>query len=186
MNAEPEYLPPDANNEIPYEKLPKYRLKQLEIEIGENKVPTGTRGKNFAGWGTAQVCRKVIENEIKQILNARNAEYEKGNKLNYRQLFNFHYSDGAKMLSTGGIIYEEGDANHLAQCSFDDLSFIRQGEEEYKIDVPNLTFKEIRHLNEQLPPKNKEDASAPAVKTSDAKNYKKIYRHFPSFTEANL
>ena len=130
------------------DEISESRLEKIKVEIGSNKVPNDTSEKSFPGWGTARVCRKIILNEISQILNTRNAEYKKENKLCYRQLFNFHYSDNAKMLTTGGIIYDEGHESHLTRCSFNDLSFVRENEEEYIIKVPNLTFKEIRHLDE--------------------------------------
>jgi hypothetical protein len=90
------------------------------------------------------------------------------------------------MLTTGGLIYDEGQSALVDQCSFGDLSFIRDEDDEYRIEVPCLTYKEIRALDEQLPTSGGHVLSLPSVKQSDIEKYEKIYRYFPAFAEANL
>jgi putative O-methyltransferase len=177
---------PEKNMNIPYDDIPNYRLEQLRKEVGGVRFPKDLRGKELAKWGTAKVCRRIIYNEIMQTLNGRNGIRKKGNKFCYKQLFNFHYSDNAKMLTTGGLLYDEGQEHLIDQCAFNDLSFVRQNDEPYHIEVPSLTFKEIRHINEQLPKKSGQQLVAPAVRSTDIDKYEKIYRYFPAFTEANL
>jgi hypothetical protein len=162
------------------------RKENLSQEVGSSKIPMEVKEKDFIGWGTGKICRKIIFNEIMQTLNDRNGVLPHGNRICYKQLFNFHYSDGAKMLTTGGILYEEGQSNNLNQCGFDDLSFVREADEPYLIEVPNLTFKEIRYIDEQLPRQDGVGVSSPAVKEKEIKKYEKIYRYFPAFTEINI
>lgn len=177
---------PIVNNGVEIEDLPDYRLKKLISSVGKDKVPAAIEGKNLASWGTAKVSREIIKNEILSAIAAVNGGREAGGKFLYEQLFNFHYSDNAKILTTGGVIYDEGQSHLLKQCSFDDLGFIAKGEEPYVIEVPNLTYKEIRSLNEQLPKKDGETVILPSVKPSDINKYEKVYRFFPTFTEANI
>ncbi len=177
---------PETNTENPYDDIKNYRFDKLIDRVGENKIPEGVDGKDLSGWNNAEICRRIIVNEIAEILSVKNAEYDENNMLCYQQLFNFHYSDGAKMLTTGGIVFGKDQFAHFAGCSFNDLSFFRDGSDAYKIEVPNLTFKEIRHLDEQLPLKDGVSISAPSISQSDIDKYEKIYRYFPSFTEANL
>ena len=177
---------PISNGTIDIEDLPDFRLNRLISAVGKNKVPAGTKGKDFAKWGTAKVCREIINNEISSTITDINGAREDGSKLCYEQLFNFHYSDNAKMLTVGGVIYDEGQAHLLSQCSFDDLPFITKENTPYHIEVPNLTFKEIRALDEQLPKKDGETLALPSVSQEDIEKYEKIYRFFPTFTEANL
>jgi hypothetical protein len=162
------------------------RVKLLSEAVGSNRIPEGMLEKDLALWGTAKVCRRIIYNEIMQILDGRNGVRHQGNMLCFKQLFNFHYSDGAKMLTIGGLIYDEGQSALVEQCSFGDLSFIRTGDEEYHIEVPCLTFKEIRTLDEQLPKTDEKELSLPSVKQSDIEKYEKVYRYFPAFAEANI
>lgn len=173
VNAEPEK---DIDN----------RPQLLREAVGNNRIPEGMLEKDLLLWGTAKVCRKIIYNEIKQILDGRNGVRPKGSKICYKQLFNFHYADGAKMLTTGGLIYDEGQSALVDQCSFEDLSFVRNGEDGYHIEVPCLTYKEIRALDEQLPNADGNVLSLPSVKQSDVDKYEKVYRYFPAFAEANL
>lgn len=177
---------PEKNIDISYDKIPVYRLEQLRKAVGDVRVPKDLRGKNLAKWGTANVCRRIIYNEIMQTLNRRNGIRKEGNKLCYKQLFNFHYSDNAQMLTTGGLLYDEGQEHLLNLCAFDALSFVRQKDKPYHIEVPNLTFKEIRHIDEQLPKKEGHQLTAHAVRSSDIDKYEKLYRYFPAFTEASL
>ncbi|NVM20275.1 MAG: hypothetical protein HWN68_00660 [Desulfobacterales bacterium] len=162
------------------------RFQKLRDAVGHKKIPEGTREKDLLKWGTAKVFRAIIYNEIMQILNGRNGVRSQGNKLCYRQLFNFNYSDGAKMLTTGGIIYDEGQRPLFDRCSFRDLLYIREEDEAYHIEIPNLTFKEIRYLDEQLPRKQGQTLTISGVRQADINKYEKVYRYFPAFTEANL
>jgi hypothetical protein len=73
------------------------RIQRLSDEVGSKRIPTGTFEKHLTQWGTAKVCRKIIYNEIMQILDGRNGVRSKGNLICFKQLFNFHYSDGARM-----------------------------------------------------------------------------------------
>ena len=103
------------------------RVRLLREAVGSNRIPEGMLEKDLAQWGTAKICRKIIYNEIMQIFDGRNGVRSKGNMICFKQLFNFHYSDGAKMLTIGGLIYDEGQSALVDQCSFGDLSFIRKG-----------------------------------------------------------
>lgn len=159
------------------------RLNFIKDNVGEDKIPLGIDGKGLGGWGTAQLYRRIIQNEIEQTLNDINGGRDEGSHLKYKQLFNFHYSDGAKMLTVGGILYDEGQQHIVEQCAFQDLDFTRTDDDSYIIKVPNLTYREIRHLDSQLPRNVGESLEAKAVPEDDINEYEKIYRYFPNFAE---
>ena len=69
-------------------------------------------------------------------------------------------------------------------CSFNELNFVRFGEETYNIEVPCLTMKEMRHLNAQLPKVGAAALALPGVPPSDIERYAELYRYFPTFAEA--
>jgi hypothetical protein len=177
---------PENNPELSMLEMPDYRFKLLMEKIGANRIPAESKPADLGGWGTAKAYRKIISNEIHDSINSRNSGREINAKIHYKQLFNFHYSDGAKMLTTGGILYDEGQTHLVNQCEFDKVIFVRSDENEYKIEVPSLTLKEIRSLNENLPSNEDEELELPSVKPSDINRYRKIYRYFPMFTESNL
>jgi hypothetical protein len=101
-------------------------------------------------------------------------------------LFNFHYADGAKMLTVGGIIYDEGQENLVASCGFDNLGFISHDEKFYRIDSPNLTYRELRHLDTLLPINSVDEFGIDWLPKKDLEKYAKLYRYFPTFTESDM
>lgn len=162
------------------------RLESLKSGIEEQKLPQGLSEPKLGGWGTAKVYRRIIVNEIKATINARNGGRPRGTKFLYKQIFNFHYSDSAKMLTVGGIIYDEGQSDLETKCGFEHLDFIRTGEEPCIIEVPSLTLKEIRHLDRQLPCEDLNSLDAPSIPIKDINRYALIYRYFPAFVEAEI
>jgi hypothetical protein len=162
------------------------KIDLLKSEVGVTKVPADLEPKHFAGWGTANVYRQIINNQIEETLVSRNGILTSGARLSYKQLFFFHYDDGAMMMTTGGIFYDEGQELHYTQCGFHVLDFYRDADIGYKIEVPCLTFKEIHELDKQLPRINGSLVELPDVPDSDILKYEKIYRYFPAFTEASF
>lgn len=161
------------------------RLKAMERVFGRNLLPTNITVKDIDDWGTAKVYRTMIDNQINSLLRERNGILPAGEKLVYKQLFNFHYKDGARMLSTGGLIFRENQVADVEACHFESLPYFRDGSDPFLIEAPNLTYREIRHLDSQLP-----EQSGCAIQTNvpvlDQEKYKHVYRYFPSFVEAEL
>jgi hypothetical protein len=94
------------------------------------------------------------------------------------------------MVTVGGLLYRKGQTPMVAKCDFDALSYVRTNHRPkctpYEIEVPSLTYREIRHLNKQLPRTKRSRLSSPKVPTKDLKRYERIYRHFPHFAETEI
>lgn len=179
----------------PYKKyfkhIDKLRLKKLKDDVGEDKVPRDIQGKDLDVEGMPKTCRRLFMNEIDQALHDRNGLSSPDRKLKYQQLFNFVYSDGAKMLTVGGIFYEAGDEIILNQCQFDNLDYVRPDSEAYKIDVPVMTLRERRYLDKNLPHGISEEQALDIGRTTGLKeeeiiNYTRLYRYCPAFAEIEL
>lgn len=162
------------------------RIPLLTERVGKLKLPSGWSKFKLGDWGTANAYRQIINNEINSTLRDRNGVLQSGSKIKYKQLFNFHYADGAKMLTVGGLLYDEGQSGKLASCEFENLDFVRTEDEAYKIEVPSLTLKEIRHLDKQLPCENLDLIISPSIPLLDIEKYAKIYRYFPIFVDAEI
>jgi len=162
------------------------RLPQLIKKVGEEKVPTEIAEKDLSGWGTASVSRRIIINEIQETLAARNGALPSENQILFKQLFHFRYADNAKMLTVGGLLYEKGQAPSIGKCDFESLKFVRTQNIPYVIEVPSLTYKEIGHLDSQLPREKRKQVHSPKVPIKDIKRYEAIYRHFPRFAETDV
>jgi hypothetical protein len=163
----------------------KEPLRSLAEKVGEDRVPPGLTAKDLAGPGTASVYKRIARNSIEETLQARNGALVKGKNLKYEQLFYFTYRDGAPMASFGGIICEVGENPKLAACDFQALPFVRQGDESYNIEVPNLTFREIRYLEGKMPCDDAE-LLPEWIPRKDRESFAKIYRYFPQFAELDI
>ena len=178
---------PDSYVNSDPEKLHAYRYEKLIERVGEINIPLGITGKDLTGWSFSNVCKQIIQNAIIGAISDRNGPRDEESQLEFKQLVHFQYQDGAKMLTYGGMISEKSQSAIFSSCDFQSLSFVcSEGQEPYKIEIPNLTFKEIRHLNAQLPLKGKEALKGSAIPEVDLSKYKGVYRYFPSFTEAEI
>lgn len=187
-NAQPDAEPPQEGRDL-YEKetgrpfdLADYRLRIANDLLGE-KLPAGTSGAVLRGQELAKVFREVIHNVIAEQLTIRNAMLPAKEKLQYRQVFNFHYKDGAQMLTVGGVLYRADEEQRYLACGFETLPFSRSGPEPCSLKAPCLTAKEIRHLNSQLPNRSSRKLHAPGVPDGDVQRYADLYRYFPAFSE---
>lgn len=162
------------------------RIQLLTERVGEQKIPEGLSEFKLGDWGTAIASRQIINNEIDATIKDRNGVLQPGSKIKYKQLFNFHYADGDRMLTVGGLLYDEGQSGKVAKCEFENLDFVKTGNEAYKIEVPCLTLKEIRHIDKQLPCKDLSQLHVLTIELGDLECYAKIYRYFPTFVDAEI
>ena len=121
--------------------LPK-RLENLRENLGE-RVDDRVTDKDMPGWGPVEVQRSILQETAHTV--GREAH-----GLPFRQLFNFHYADDAKMLTWGGVVTSNSLDRSIDTCRFDDLHFIRTGGEAFEISVPVLTEREIAYLETEL------------------------------------
>lgn len=162
------------------------RRADLVSKVGEERVPSTVSGKDLSGWGLGLVCRSIVSSEIEKTGADRNAPLSAQDRVRYHQLFNFHYADGAsRMLSLGGLFLNSADAQRI-QGDFDDLDFVRTTTKPYAIDVPILTIREVWDLDSRLPRTSRKALGATRLPTGARKQYRKIYRHFPTFSEIEV
>jgi hypothetical protein len=162
------------------------RLEKIKVRIGPSRVPPEVTKGDLRQWGTAKVYRGIIDTYIRQVLNDRNGGLPQKEKLLYKQLFNFHYSDGVKMVTIGGLIYNEDQSKFLDTGIFDNLDFVRNGEDPYSIEQPTLTYRELQYLDSELPVQEDGLVVTESIPPGDIDKYRKLYRYFPAFTEASL
>jgi hypothetical protein len=164
------------------------RLDKIKKRIHPTVIPNSVLEKDLPGWGTAVLYRQLIDDYINYEINTRNGVLPVENKLNYKQFFNFHYSDGGKMLTVGGLIYNEAQKHFVETVVFDNLNFLRHEAEPYVIEVPVLTYKELRYLDSKLPsdPENLDSLLTDGIPTKDIVKYRNLYRYFPTFSEVSI
>lgn len=153
------------------------------------------KNNQVTNFGLPKVYTKILKNEIESILLERNSGTNE-HEIIFEQLFNLKYKDGKPMYSFGGLIYESNQKDTVDKVKFDELHFIRRDEEIFEIEVPNLTFKEIKFLEALLPGGIDDEGKIQDIETlnqinpnipeKDVKKFAKIYQYFPTFAETNL
>ena len=141
---------------------------------------------NLLGGALAKVQRSIGTNEIQDVLNDRNAPMDDDKHLHYDQLFNFHYADGARMLTFGGLIADDADRARFDPVGLSKLDYVRTSDDPYEIETPNLTLREIHFLDSRLPTTPSRIKDAGGLPASEVLKYRKIYRYFPSFSEVEI
>lgn len=162
------------------------RLNRLRESVDSVMIPAKLKGSELAGWGTAGVYRKIINNKIGESLAARNAPLEKADRIKYEQCFYFWYADGAKMLSLGGLLLDEADRRRLGRDGLAGLEFVRKSSRPFHIDPPILTSREVRYLNRRLPLRSGRLKYPKWLSRKDRDRYAAIYRYYPVFAESEL
>ena len=130
-----------------------------------------------------RVVQRIVGANVTEVVSQRNAALSVGRRFDYEQLFFFEYNDGTPMVTVGGILMLDGQRASFNTCDFKSLDFCRSGNDPYKIRVPSLTYKELRHLETMLP---SSEATSPGVPVEDVADYGKVYRYFPKFVEAEM
>lgn len=105
----------------------------------------------------------------------------------FNQFLHFGYSDGSPMLTVGGILLGPEQDRAWNDCRMGELYFIRTGEDAFRIEVPQLTKKEMQHLLAELPEAHGHltDASnSLQVPIADAQRLARSYRYAPVYLEA--
>lgn len=180
VNAQPPRL---AKNED--DNGPKTLLDALKLQVGSEMVPAEAKAADMSGWGTSRLYRTILLNRIGEALRHANGGRPAAARMKFRQIAYFQYEDGAKMLTLGGVLYEESQDDVFDRCFFGKLPFARQHDEPFAIDPPHLTFKELRSIDAMMPLDEEDYAKLPIGKEQITR-YLDVYRYFPSFVEAEV
>jgi hypothetical protein len=136
---------------------------------------------DLRGWTLSRTSRIAIRQEIENNLQQVNAAREDQQKIEFRQVTAFEYSDGAKMTTIGGVFLNAQDQQKFEDARFDDLLFYQNGDEAFRINVPLLTPREMRHLDKSLPCPPDAAIKRGPIPDLQAKRYALLYRYLPNF-----
>lgn len=150
--------------------------------LGEEHLPPGLTAADIHGGRVGDIFRAVIHAAIEDGIRNRNTEVQEDASFSYLQIFNFRYSDGARMLTVGGVLLSKKDDEKFKAASFEQLPFTRTGDDSYFIDPPSLTFSEMRRIDACA----NDDLCALGLPMKDVERYRMTYRYFPNFVEAEV
>lgn len=162
----------------------EYRVDEFREKFGA-LAPYELKAKNFTTSESYKTIRKMLLLQIKRIMDGRNKSQE---NVDFLQLFNIVYEEnrGARMYTFGGLVAEKGTT--INSLSLSDFSFIRTDETAYKIEIPNITFKEEMLINENI-------GSIQKIQDLEQKNiidkasidkYLEVYKFLPNFFDIRL
>ena len=130
----------------------------------------------------AEICRQVLTMRLQAVCSDRNAV---NHEIGLRQIFNFRYKDGVRMLTFGWIFPNAEQAKHIDRNPSAMRAYpISVNGTPVNIDAPALTFREIAHLRAQLPKKPSDQTflqKAQPIQGESAEKFASLYRYFPSF-----
>ena len=133
----------------------------------------------------ASLFAAILKNKADDILMRRNGPLEEQNKLNIYPIINILYRDNAQMATFGFVIYSNSEKELCDKANFPSLPFAKGTVDDYfEITLPNLTFREIRHLDQNY--RSQTEQPWLPLPQSDAEKYWKLYRYFPHFVETEL
>ena len=176
LKAEPEDVEENDRNTKREAKI-KDRIQELILPISATVLKRG-----FGNWRTAEVTREIVNNKILTFLADRNAPLEVEEKIEYHQIFNFHYTDGTRMLTVGGVFLNEEDKEKIGIESFLDFKFVCSGEKSYLIHSPVLTWRETKQLDQMMPIDGRTQYPKHLPKKI-VDQYAEVYRYFPYLSE---
>jgi hypothetical protein len=161
---------------------------KLLAKIGSGNATYLPESVDLRGDGLGEAYRQTLANAVEQVLATKNQALPDGKKLRFVQLVNFRYADGNLMMTWGGILVEESHpiAANFVATGLAALDFVRTGADMFDITAPKLTFKEIHELNKHMPMAEGTKIEKLPLSEADIEHYRRVYRYFPAFTEAEI
>lgn len=161
-------------------------IDDMREDLGAEILPERIGPSDLEGWKGAGFYWSILSESIRTSLERRNDGHTDPSPMMFEQLFHFHYQDSSKMFTLGGLLYSEAETTLRDACGFHQLDFYRPGPEAFLIDVPKLTFREIRHLDRRLPSGHPNEVDLRGIPVEDLERYARLYRFFPGFVEAEF
>lgn len=160
----------------------EYTVDEFREKFG-TLIPFEINAKDFTGGKNFMTIRRMLLNQINNIMDDRN---KNGEQVKFIQLYNMLYQEnrGAKMFTFGGVVVNNN--LELEDLNLNDFAFIRNDEDVYKIQIPNLTFKEEIHINHHIPDKISSLKSQNIVSEKDIEKYIEIYKFLPNFFDVRV
>jgi len=180
VSAEPERPQEEG---LSREKIHEFREDKLRKKLPNEKIPIDLKSSDLTGKNLAKLYKRIIDNQLKQSLSNANSARSEDQKLNYKQIFDFRYADGSRMLTVGWLIFEQSNDELAKQCKFNKNFNRTEVDKPYEIKIPNLTLKETQYLDSLMPTDDCNAVNRICIPLEDIKLYAELYKYFPSFVE---
>jgi hypothetical protein len=136
--------------------------------------------------GLARVYARTALDMMVETCRHRSAGLPDDRKLVFQQLFDLEYRDTARMVTVGGLLFEERERPQAEACGFEALKFVVSDGPPHMLNVPILTHREARYLDRHMPITKALAVRRTGLSMEAVHEYERIYRWFPSFAETEL
>ncbi len=172
VDAEPDHLvDPEEDFEI---KSGEEVAKFLDDTFGHLIVDDITEA-NLTKNDLPQLLSRILRSQLSTSLASRS-------DVDFHQLFNFLYADGAQMITVGGVIDDGSAIGKLERSGVFDLEYIQKGEDLVRITVPPLTIREKQWIDSNLA-KNLSAKKKLDIDDTLLANYVRFYKYYPTYYE---
>ncbi len=155
------------------------RLGRFTPDLAENEL---------AGQRLETRLFDVLCGEMQKTLDRRDAGADEAQRSQFVPMIKFGYRDNRRMNTFGGMVLTKTQKDSQLGPVVKDLAFVVNPErkETFEIEVPNLSLKEVRRLNEFLPCDDipvSDLREEMGLVDSDILAYANIYRYYPHLSE---
>lgn len=154
-------------------------IERFRQTFGRERVPDDARDDDLAGWPYGTLSRRMLITEIELALAERNLSA--GTTLRFESICEIEYQDDARMCTIVGAFVDEDEANRLEACAFERLDFMPATQRPIRIEMPKLTIRELRKIEQQLPRPVGRELDLGSIPASDAEKFCRMYRYLPNF-----
>jgi len=160
----------------------EYTVEKFKDKFG-TLVPFDITTKGFSSAENYKTIHKMLSVQIDNIMSDRIRNEE---DVKFLQLYNILYEEnrGARMFTFGGVI--TSTETQIENLNVTNFSFIRTNEQTYKIQIPNLTFKEEIHIDKHIPDKIDNLKSTNIISCKDIDKYIEVYKFLPNFFDVRI
>ena len=167
--------------------LKEYRLNRLKERIGEY-VPIDVTEDQITTKGYPIVLLRCLQKMIEGLFIETTFD-----KRFLFPLFSTIYKDGQTMITFTGIILEDHTRETVIKKAFQELKYVNfKWDCPSSISIPELTVKEIVHINKLLPSKvakkqlSKKYSFVFSDIDTEIDSYISYYKYYPSFQSVNF
>lgn len=170
----------------------QFRSERVGGDESDTRSPSTRFKSNFAdfrirdsiidadleGFVFGRLSLDIINEQIDDVLSKRKPT--DAGLIKRVPVCSFEYSDGTQMATVVMLLVGEDEAALVSECEFETLDFI-EGEAPVYIDVPNITPKEFRDLERQLPLLQNVSLDCGFVPKDQVTQFVKFYRYLPNY-----
>jgi hypothetical protein len=158
---------------------------EFEKEFGDNVFPDFL-ADDIEPANSSATLNKMFTNKIDYILSEKFSAFEEGEKVIFKQLFDFNYRDDAKMYTFGGVFLKQSEQADFEKLHLNRLDFVGKKEKPYDISFPIITNKEFIVLNSLLPAEKSvfmDHEDITFIPKEHKNSYFNTYRYYPAYIE---